>query len=596
MEFITKNYKKIVFVTGGLFFSFLFILSWFFYKERALSFDPAFFSFEMVDTKSFSIALGRWGAVFSEILPLLALKMHCSMESFLRLFSVAPVINYIIVFLIILRLKNYRAALALMLALCVGFRHAFYYTTAELYLGIALSVLLWALISEENLTVKKKNIRLLVSLVLMYVMSYLHQLTLFTIVFVLVTEIFGRGRYKDKHLWVLLGATVIWFMIRIFLLTSTAYEAGKIPTASVFIEQLPNLRYLPSTIYFKHFAPANLWTMFLLFLAAWYYLLRSKRWLYFLFLPAYSLGFLVLILITYYKGESPLMYENYYTVLGFFAVIAFVFASEGYFRKPKELVVITLLLIINCVGVLNAHDILTKRIDYIERLVSFGRKQEKKKFLIAEQNFPWQYAWVKWSLPFETALYSALKGPDSVVTFYVTNDMGQYDSLLNKTNVFLGPDWAITWFESHNLQKQYFHFPSTGYEKLSSWQSDTAFHEAEFNRNNILIKPLKEKYYSDTDSFIVAEVNIKNLLGKRFASIPAGAHPTYLSYHVYKDGQKVIADGRRTPLETDLINEHTQGVIITLPGEKGDYTIELDLVTENKRWWGINSRVALSVN
>jgi hypothetical protein len=599
MELISKNYKKSIFLFGFLFFSVLLYISWTFFKERVLAFDPSFFSFLMIDQKDFSIALGRWGSVFSQILPLLALKSHCSLITFLRLFSIAPIINYFIIFLVItLGLKNYRAAVVLMLSLCLAFRHAFYYTTAELYLGIALSVLIWALIAPENgySSKRNKNIATIATLLLVYVCSYLHQLTLFTIVFVIAAEMLGSKRLKDKQLWLLLGITVVWYLIRIYLLTSSDYEKEKMPSAAVFIEQIPNLRYLPSTIYFKHFAFKQMWPLFLAFCIGWIYLLKIKNWLYFIFLPVYSIGFLILILITYYKGESPLMYENYYTLFGLFAGLPLVYVLFENFTLSRSIIISAIFIAVSTIGIYKAHAILTKRVEYLDRLVSYGKTRPGKKFMISTRNFPWQVGWVHWAVPFETALYSALEGPDNARTFFVAEDMNEYNDLINKENIFLGPSWAVTWFGSDKLNPDYFHFPSTGYEKLSTEQTDTTFHEQEFNKNNILINPVKDIYYSDPDSFVVVPIKITNLLGKKLCSTAAGEHPTYLSYHVYDQDRKLIrADGKRTPLEVDILNEYVQGLEVILPEKKGDYTIVVDLVTENVRWWEINSKFVLVV-
>ncbi|MCE3277836.1 MAG: hypothetical protein K0S44_27 [Bacteroidetes bacterium] len=597
MGYIEKNYKKLVIITGCLFFSYFLFLSWIYYKERVLSFDPAFFAFQIIDTQNYSIALGRWGAIFSQILPLIALKSNCSMETFLRLFSIAPIINYIIVFLIIIALKNYRAAIALMLVLCLGFRHAFYYTTAELYFGLALSVLFWAIIAPEKEydTAIKKWLALLFSIVLIYIMSYLHQLTVFAIVFILIWEFISGNKYKDVRLWMIFAAASIWFYIRIFVLTNTEYESEKIPSLSVFIEQLPFIRYSPSGMYFKHYAKYEIWPLFLVFFISWIYLFKMKKWLNVLFLPAFSIAFLVLILITYYKGESALMYENYYTVFGVFAGIAFMYVLYNNVSEKWRLLWIIPLLVISVHGIHNAHASFTKRVDYLDRLVSEGRKHEKKKFLVSSQNFPWQYGWVHWALPFETTLYSAIAGADSVVTCFVTPEIDKYDSLINKENVFLGPEWAVTWFESHHLKQNYFRFPSSGYAKLNTSQADSAFHESDFDKGNILIKPLQDTYYSDADSFIVAEIEITNLLYKTFASIPKGNNPVFLSYHIEQGGKTVVFDGKRTPLEADLKGKIIQSIMVTLPEKKGDYTVEVDLVTENKRWWEIRSKFKLIV-
>jgi hypothetical protein len=598
-DLIEKQYNKIILVIGLLFFTFLFAICWVFFKERMLSFDPSFFAFQMIDQKDFFFPLGRWGSVFIEALPLLALKNNCSLSTFLHIFSVSPILIYFIIFLITtIGLKNYRAGLALLISLCIAFRHAFYYTTAELYIGIALSILLWAIIAPTNeyQTTLKKRLAFLSSLLLIYVMSYLHQLTLFTIMFVLIAELIGNKRFKDKMLWSIIIVTVGWYLIRIFVFTHSEYENEKIPSLKIFLEQLPLLYDLPSTIYFQKFAPSQLWSLFLVYGICLAYLLKMKKWLYFLFLPLFSIAFLILILITYYKGESPLMYENYYTVFGVFAAVTLLFVLYANWNKKWILLFIVPLLIINLKGVYNGHYILTKKMNYLDNLVSYGRKQEKKKFLINNLNYPWQISWVSWSLPFETTIYSALKSPDSVVTVFLTNDMNKYDSLINVPNIFLGPDFAITEFASNKLYQNYFHFPSSGYQKLNTPQTDTTFNEALFNKTNVQLIPQKEVYYTDADSFLMLPIRIKNGTGKKIYSIPLGVNPTLLSYHIYdKQGNMIEQNGKRTNLYVDVLDDFTQQLNVRLPKQKGEYRVEVDILTELKRWWGINSSFTLVV-
>ena len=75
------------------------------------------------------------------------------------------------------------------------------------------------------------------------------------------------------------------------------------------------------------------------------------------------------------------------------------------------------------------------------------------------------------------------------------------------------------------------------------------------------------------------------------------ANPTLLSYHIYdSEGKLVNHDGRRTILDIDIKDTYIQGLTITLPKKKDVYSVEVDFVTEGKRWWGINSKFRLHVN
>lgn len=584
MKFFIEKYKLIFYIASSLFFSFFFYLTWIFYKERMLSFDPSFFSFLIINDKDYYFALDRWGAVFIEFLPLVALKNNCSLETFLRVYSISPIIIYSIVFLLItVGLKNYKAGVALLLSLCLGFRHAFYYATAELYIGIAFAVLLWAIITpEKEYNSIKKYIVLIVSCGLIYIMSYLHQLTLFTVLFILITELLVNNKYKDNFLWALIIFTIAWYSVRIFILTNSDYEEAKIPSFKIFLQQLPHLRYLPSTNYFKAFAPRQFWSLLLVFIISWGLILKTKKWVYAIFLPIYTITFLVLILITYYKGESPLMYENYYTVLGLFASVALLTTLHKIEDKKWTLILLLPLLVINLNAIYASHSIFTKRIEYIDRLVNYGRKQQNKKFLISKSNFPWQTAWVDWAFPFETTLYSAIPGPDSVVTFYVTPDMNRYDSLIHNENIFLGPEWAITWFGSQNLKKNYFNFPSTGYEKLNSAVPDSFSKQIKFNTDSVFIKPEKNIYYSDADSFVIVPIHIKNYSDRKLYSLASDNRSFYLTYQMYnKDETIKISSGNKTPLDIDIVNDYVQGLNVTLPKHKGEYVVKVNLTTKN---------------
>jgi len=586
---------------GVFFFGFLFCLAWYYYKERMLSFDPAFFSFRIIDDENFDVELGRWGSVISQWLPILALKQSCSLETFLRLYSVSFIISYYIVFLIItFGLKNYKAAIGLMIALCLTFRHSFYYATGELYQGIALTILLWAIMSpEKNYSDKQKWIAAAISCVLIYVISYFHQLTFFTVFFVLFFEFLYNKRYKDFPLISVIVFALIWYIIRIKFLTTTEYEKSKMIDLQLISDQLPRLRELPCYIYFKQFAKQYLiwFALVMCIVALW--LLKKRNWLSLLFIGAFPVGYLALIFIIYHNGDSPVMYENYFTSLGLFAGVGIVsLAYERIKQKQWLLIVLCFVLVFNLKQVNGSHHVFTKRIEYIQRLTDHGRKQEKKKFLLDPGNFQWKYGWVAWTLPFETALYSSIAGPDSAITIYVVeHNKEQIDTLKDRENIFLGPEWAVTWFGSQNLDKRYFNFPSSGYESLNTSQSDSAFDETVFNNKNLSISALTESISSDTDPYVVIPVKIINTSGKKLASLQREENGIFLCYKIYDSkGNIVLEQGERTVLEVDVLKEYIQGVTVNLPEASGDYTVEIDFITENKRWWGIKSTCKLTVN
>src|ERR1051326_3299744 len=195
-------------LTGFIFFSFFIFLSVLYYKERMLSFDPAFFSFCMIQNNGFNIALGRWSNVITELLPWMGLKAGCSLKTFLLLFSIAPsIIHYLIFLFITFVLKNYKAALALLLGMCLTFRLTFYYNTTELSQAIAFTFLVWALVND---VASPARWRMGLCMLLIIVISYFHQLAVFTVVFALLFEWIIREKQARRPIAMLLVFSLLW--------------------------------------------------------------------------------------------------------------------------------------------------------------------------------------------------------------------------------------------------------------------------------------------------------------------------------------------------------------------------------------------------
>ena len=572
-EITSPNYKYLVQLLGFLFFGYFFFLAVVYYKERMLAFDPAFFSFEMIQNNGFAIALGRWGMIFTEIIPYIGLKMGCSLKTFLILFSVAPIINYYLIFLCItLFLDRYKVAMAMMLALCITFRMTFYYTTAELYQGIALAFLFWALISERDAISKR---RMIFSVLLIVTISYYHQLTVFLIVFILLFELLLRKKENRREIFILLAFSLVWYAIRIFLLTNTTYEQDKIPSASVIIQQLPNLLHLPSTVHFREFMHTQSLPFLALLVLGLGTAIWTKRFLLAALALIFTIGFLVLILITYYKGESTLGYENYYTVLGFFPALLFLETASKKIKPVFVLLLITPLLLKCGKAIFSSHYILTERVNYIDRLVKHGRRLPQKKYILYPANVNRDIVDAPWAIAFETLLYSSLEDPNSAVTFYYEkDDYTQYDSLVKDPNLFLGFPGALNWFDIKGMRKEYYNLsPATNYIKLNTTSNGLST----ISDSIVTINPIHDTIYNNALTYVIVPVDIINS-GDAIHSIASPGHEIYLSYRLFANEREInLAEPLKTPLEADVSDHYVQGVTVFHGLQMGNYKLEIFL-------------------
>ena len=592
-----KRDSKTIQLIGFLFFGFLFYLALKFYKERMLSFDPAFFAYQLTQFKTFFIAIGRWGSVFSQVLPLMALAMHCTLPTFLKVYSVSFIINYYLIFLFItLVLKNNRAALVLMLSLCLGFRFVFYYSTAELYFGIALSVLLWAIVAPESpySFSRKRWMATIVSLPLIVTISYCHQLTAFTILFAILFEMIYNKRWRDLHLWIPIIFTLVWFFIRIKYLTTSEYEQEKILGISSFTKGLPKFFKLPGWIYFKIFFFQSLSTLCFTFLFCTLLILFLRRWLLLSYVLLFFIGFLVLIVIIYAIGSNNLFFENYYPPFGFFVSVMLLYLIYERFPKALLYLIVVTLAFYNLRGIYKAHIIQTERLQYLERLNDYGKRLPEKKYLLNVKNIPINIVALQGFISFETLLYSSLQSPDLALNFYWADDMNKYDSLMKTKDVFLGPDFAVNWFTTDNMNRRYFRLPSNGYVRVNTSQADSSFHESDFNNKNVFLEALKAEVHSSVYNFVIVPIRIINKSGKNINSTPEGEHPVKLTYHIYNSRGNLQYWGNcSTTLEVDVKDEYTQGLLVYMPERKGTYYIEVDFHTEGIRFWNTTTRFKL---
>jgi len=594
-----KKYHLLIHLIGFLFFGALLFICWIFYKERMLNIDPASFCFQIIQSKTYLIAVGRWPLVLTQLLPVAFINLHCSLEIFLKVYSISFILIYYLAYLICtLVLKNYRGGMALMLVLCLGFRWVFYYATCELFLGFLLAILLWCIISHKNpySSAYKKWLSTIVSLFLIYTLSYCHQITLFMIVFVVLLELIGNKRWKDLHLWTILLLTFVWYFIRIKFLTTSSYETAKMDGMDDFFYYLPNLFTLSSWRYLNNFLTETLWVMSIIFLFCLIIALIRKKLLLFIYSLLYFCGYYLFLAMMFAQSVDEIFLQYYSIIFGFMTGVLFMYLVYDFIPKHLSILLVAIILSLNVYGIYKSHDIPTERINYKERLTHYGQRFSNKKFLINTKNVPGNIVQFSHFLPYETILYTALQSPDSAQTFFVANKMDEYDSLITKQNAFLSISWNPDLYHQKDFDKNYYRLPSSGYIKLNTSQADTSFKESYFNKDNISLIPQKQEIHSGFYNFIVAPIKIINTSIHTINSTPEGDHPVYLSYHLLdQNGALLSSDNTKTILEVDIKDQYTQGLMVYLPPHKGNYIIEVDFITEGIRWWNTTARFNLIV-
>jgi hypothetical protein len=563
-------------------------------------FDGALYVFQFMQADKLVANINRYGDYIPEILPYLAYKMDFPFHTIVLLYSVSFIILHYIIFLIVtLILKNNGAGIAIMLASCLSYYHAFYMPMMQLNESIIAAILLWAFIHPETpfYSVKERNLYALGALATIVYMSFLHPIGLIAIVFIIGMEMIGAKRFKDPVLWLLLILSIVWFILKLWVFFRNQYDMDRIVPLSVIIKQLPNWKQWPSTHYLDNLTWLHFRTLKWLILICVLLCLR-KGVLFFLFVTLTIIGFTLFYLAMLYKGESEINYECYYCFYGFLAGLLFVFIFYHPRRKNLVMFLALPLLYLGIHRIYSAHDLLSARVAYLNRLIERAEKTKERKGIVDEKCYPYLYAMAPWNVAFETLVYSAIRGADSTVTVFIRKpDMASLaDSVQNKRNAFLGAHFAPTWYTSNDMPEEYFKLPSTGYICFTHYQDDTSFHESNFSASNLKIRPLvQEVFAKGNDWQTVIAVEITNTSGKRIPAIPGKKNTVYLTCRLYDAKGKLVRKGIPQAIEADIDAQSVQGILLYYPMDKGIYYAEPDFISGKGSWNIPTQRIAINV-
>ncbi len=581
-----------------LFFIALCIISVVYYKERTLHFDPAFFNWMMIMDDSFFFALGRNGAILGQLLPLLLIKLGASVKVVLIAFSFSFALWYYIFFLITEYLTRDKiASWVLVLALCLTFRQTFYYTTAEVYHGMALSIVLWSLLRMSfDLTPVKKYLVYSVLILGTLWLPYFHQINLILWFFLVGLEYFSRGNYRDIRLPVLMLIILGWFVARIKFFTISDYEKGKLLSTDDHIYAIQHFFELPSYLYLEEWALLNLTIPLVFFACCILFVVLRGRYLAGAYITGMFIGFTVLIINTNFRGESMIMYENYYSLFGLFIAASWAVANRG--RPIGNIISLILagLTIYSTVEIVQSVWMYRYRTAYLNRLVNFASQSPHDKYLIDGRNYPFAYATVPWAFATETALNSSLLSKPANSTFYFTPDPLKWGPEKENIPEFISVPWAESWFGLNSVRDKGFIFSDQPY-KLANTARQKPFEPEAFTTfssdfsiipdyNNIII----------SNPFKVINVYIVNRSGETLHSLPEGPDQTQIGYRIFQN--EVVVAESLMPLEIDIPHdaEFISGVIVHKPIDVSQGYIKFGMFTEGYGWWGVSTPIEIETD
>jgi hypothetical protein len=565
------NTAKLQAIALHVFWLFLLVLSVLFYQERTFA-DTSYFLFKVINEGFFHIQHNRLVLAISQIGAVSSLYLGLSLNKLLIIHSLFnAAFFYGITAWLFHIIKNKQAAWLFTL-LMVSSHWAYFSPYLEVFYAAGFVVLFFAAFANTA----HFNKSYLIYYPLLWLALMAHP-SIFLIVGAHLVFLFladGKLTAQLKSVGLFVGAAVI-----VKVLSFSAYEVGRLKTVS---ESTINWGRAFSDLaqnYGSHYLSVTL-----LLISIPLLFLISNKWK----LAAYVLlSYLALvgIVLLNLKNGGYKWYNEVMFLPFILSIILPIISNKDNFKSSVSLmfsVGLVLLIVWNISEIFERGELLKHRYQQMQSISSEAKDlyPNQSKFLLEDDNFERSFTEAGMQLPYEFFLASSEFGPQNTVAIAM-NQMMKVDSskalLKEKDQILL---WGFTIGPIAQLDTNYFKVNAIEYQSLHSAAYSGNIDEY-IERTTLELIDFPKTASVDTIISPLVQISIDDLI------LPSNLdHTINLSYHIYdSEGNDIIWDGERTPLEVDIKFNHLQRIDIRTPQLAGNYKVVIDLVKEGQKWF-----------
>lgn len=465
-----KQPQHLILLLGHLTLLTLLALAAWFAEERVLLMDSAYQLFHDINHESMLINDNRFSMVLSQLLPWVLIKLHVPLRWLIVAYSLSFMLICYGCYLLTAHVLNNKSAAGVMTLTMLGVCATFFHCISETFQLMFYAPLFYALAQYDSGNVRWKSILRWVGLVLSETLAFfIHPVALFFIVYLIGYRMIDGRRLRIDTTTVVTTVTLGVLLAVKMLAGTSGHDDSFMPTGETIRYALTHFFSLPSFEYFRkefliYLFPIVLWLLTLVGYA------RQRLWLKAVFVGLYVLGFFVLSVVVYWKGDGPIGMERTYLPLFFFMGLPF-FVDElprlkgwlkwtvfGYFTVMLTLAFISL-------GRECPHYV--DRLQEVKHIAEYAREKGQHKLIVTESTADQLFPFRMWGMALESMLYTARDGADQTVTLYIEED--DFDrsnaDLYQNPDVYVSVNWWKRW-EVKELNPHYFHLSSQGYMEL----------------------------------------------------------------------------------------------------------------------------------
>jgi hypothetical protein len=456
-----KSNKPFILI-GHIIYLFLFLFAGYFYLERILYADAAYYTFKMVNFSSFNIELNRYASVLYELPSYLALKMGLSLRTIVFLFSLSVIlVSYLGYILCIHYFKNVVGGFIILLLNFIGVSSSFFFPISELNIGLIFCIVLYAWLEKRN------NFRFDITTIFIGTLIIIASILSHPGVAPVVVFIFGFYMIKYQKvknlnfyaLFLIFLTCAIW---KSFQLQTNKYESDVMAHLNDFSSFLVNFKHAESVKYYFYHPFKVYFINHLVFIITVLIFYKQKKNVLLSYYILSYIGILFFYLLLYNAGDPTVMMQKAFSPI---TIILFLpFLSEIIFVDNKMVKTKACFLVL--IAILGFERFIESSKDYVNYIgfidkITSEAKQPKKVMFYNKDNK--NQSIISWAIGVETLLYSSLDSPQNSKTVYFIKKGEKLDSvIMSKPNTFLCVTFWPYW-NTKEFNKKYFELPLSLY-------------------------------------------------------------------------------------------------------------------------------------
>lgn len=439
-------------LTGSIAYITLLILSIIYYEQRTVIFDMSFQLFSVLKDNSFAIQINRFGAVVTQIFPLMASRAGLSLNNVALIYSTAFVIYYFAVFLfILLVLKNTKTALVLLLFNTMIVTHSFFWIQCELLQGIAFTLLFIAFVENQLKSGKVSLLFQAFSPLFLFTIVFFYPLLPFVLLFALAY--LSQHYQSQKKSLLSIGVSYIFLYLVKILFFKTAYDSTSMNGVKNFITKFPNYFNLQSNKSFMEWLIKDYYAIIIFSAIVIAFYLWKRNFIKLLLFAGSSLFLVLLINVCYFYGQDQFYLEPQYSILPIFISYPLVYDIFPKFKSKKiPVFIVASVVLLSFIRIINTARLYTERLNWDKNIL----KSTTGKIILKEKDVPMNLLKLSWGSSYEFWLLSTMENKQSR-SIIIEQTTGEFDAENNRKS-FITKYGA---FDYNQLNKKYFIFNDT---------------------------------------------------------------------------------------------------------------------------------------